>query len=441
MSAAEIIRSRDESGQITILSNERHLFYSRPGVAYYLSGQIPAEQLIARKESFYREHRLLLRHAEVASLEPAVKKVTTTNGENVPYDVLLIATGAAAVPPPFKGGALAGVVTLDTLDDARKVVSLSKKAKRAVVSGGGITAMELAEGLQHRGVKTTLLQRQERIWPRLFDARESSIILDAVHHERIKVLFNQEIEEIEGHKGRVRGVRLKSGEFLRCEIVGVAIGVRPNIAFTHELPLEKDRGLLVDSHMQTSIPTIFAAGDVAQVLDRWTGKHHLDILWPSAINEGRAAGHNMVDVAHGAEPRYAYHKGTPFNAALLFGVHLSVIGQLGSQGEDTGEELLYMSRGSSSIWTAPFSSSYRSAWDKKGSNSLRIVTADRKIVGALLLGDQHLADPLRTMIENEVDISEFIQELQSSGDSLPSMIHEAWKSRKLSRSAAGKSVI
>ncbi len=433
LSAAEVIRTRDESARITIVSNESHRFYSRPGIAYYLSGQIPAGQLISRSESFYQGHRLDLLHSTVTALDLETRHVLLENGQALPFDVLLLAMGASAVRPPFRGSDLDGVVTFDTLDDAKGIVAFSHRAKRAVVVGGGITALELAEGLQHRGVRTTLLQRGDRVWPRLFDPRESAIIEEAIKHEGIEILYGEELSEIHGKRGRVRGVLLKSGKELSCQIVGVAIGVRPVLSLVEETSLEKDQGLLVNNHLQTNVREVFAAGDVAQVHDRWTGKHNLDVLWPSAINEGRAAGYNMVDIAHGNEPQLIYQKGSPFNAALLFGVHVTVIGHVGNQNTESSEEFQHISRGSSNVWTSPFSSSYRSAWDKKGTNSIRIVMSGGKIVGALIMGDQRSADPLRDLIENEVILQDHQQQLMEAGENLPELISNVWQQWRQSR--------
>jgi pyruvate/2-oxoglutarate dehydrogenase complex dihydrolipoamide dehydrogenase (E3) component len=185
--------------------------------------------------------------------------------------------------------------------------------------------------------------------------------------------------------------------------------------------------VLVNEFMQSNVPTLFAAGDVAQVYDRWTGQHHLDVLWPSAVNEGRAAGYNMIDVVHGAQPTFGYTKGSPFNAALLFGVHLTVIGRVGHRSEAVIEELSHLSRGSSHVWVTPFTSNYRSAWDKSGPNSVRIVMANGRIVGALLMGSQELADPLRQLIEHEVDLSTHHSTLLDGNGQLPRAILKAWR--------------
>jgi NAD(P)H-nitrite reductase large subunit len=431
LSAAEVIRRRDSNGRITIVTNEPYRFYSRPGIAYYIMNQVSDRQLISRSENFYKEHRFNLHFGQVIRLDLDKQTVFFSDGKSITYDVLLLAVGSAAVPSPFPGSDVEGVLTFDTLDDAKVVIKQGRKAKTAVVVGGGITAMELSEGLRHQGARTILLQRGDRIWSRLFDERESTIIEQAATHEGVEIWYNEEIEEILGRKGKVAGVRLKSGKEIKCQVVGIAIGVRPNMELVKDLPVEQDRGVMVNEFMQSNIPNLFVAGDIAQVYDRWTKKHHLDVLWPSAINEGRAAGYNMVDVGHGHSPQFSYQKGSPFNAAMLYGIHLTVVGQIsGSLKENDGESLSYLSRGSSQVWTAPFTSSHRSAWDSGDMDSIRIVMAEGRIVGTLLLGDQRLADPLRELVQKEADLTAYQDALLSAGDNLPDLLLKVWREWK-----------
>jgi NAD(P)H-nitrite reductase large subunit len=402
VSAAEIIRQRHPEGRITILTDEPYPLYSRPGIAYLLNGQVSEQQIMARTESFYRQHRLDLRVGQVARLDVSGQTAYLTSGQAVGYDVALLATGATAVPATFPGSDLDGVVTFDTLDNAKNVLRRARKAKTAVIVGGGITAMELAEGVRRQGVQTHLLQRHDRIWSRLFDERESAIIEQQIRHEKIHLHYREEIAEVVGKRGKVAAAHLKSGETLNCQMVGVAIGVRPNVALVQDTAVQVKQGVLVNGYLQSSVPTLFAAGDVAQVYDHWTQAHHLDILWPSAISEGRVAGYNMVDVAHGHTPQQPYDKGMPFNAALLFGIHVTIIGQVGAQREVSQQEAAYLSRGSSQVWTAPFSLNVHSAWERHDLNSVRVVLSNGRFVGALIIGNQELADPLRYLIQNEI---------------------------------------
>jgi len=437
VSAAEAIRRRDNKSRITLISDEPYPMYSRPGIAYFLLGQVSEQQLICRQLSFYEKNRLDLVYGKIMGLDLTAQAAFLEDGRPLNYDVLLLATGAKATPPSFPGGHLDGILTLDTLDNAKKIVKSCRKAKTAVVVGGGITAMELTEGVNHQGLKTHFLQRGNRIWPRLFDEHESDIVEHQIRHEGIHLHYGEEIEEVIGQNGRIKSVRLQSGKEFKCQIVGLAIGVKPNLNLIKDLPVAQNQGILVNEYMQTNVSTLFAAGDVAQVYDRWTKKPQLDILWPSAIQTGLAAGYNMVEVAHGRAPNKQYQKGSPFNAALLFGVHITVIGRIGAEanrGGDEIEEISHLSRGSSQVWTAPFYSNARSAWDKKGVNSIRITLQEGVIVGALLMGNQQLANPLRQLIEKQVFIPES-ETLLAQNSHLPEAILSLWQKRFSPRNA------
>lgn len=136
----------------------------------------------------------------------------------------------------------------------------------------------------------------------------------------------------------------------------------------------------------------------------------------------------MVDVAHGRAPSYPYQKGAPFNAAMLFGIHMTVIGQISdNQDSDALQEAMHLSRGASFIWTAPFGTTVYSAWDKNGPNSMRVALDRGRIIGALILGNQELADPLRYLIEHEVDVSAYQDAIIRSGRDLPQLLTRLWR--------------
>jgi NAD(P)H-nitrite reductase large subunit len=437
ISAAEAIRGRDPGGRIVIASDERYPFYSRPGVAYVLTGQVPAERLFARRPSFYEAHHLELVQDTVRALDPARRVAQFEKSGAVSYDVVLVATGSVPVPPRFPGADLAGFMSFDSLDDAKALIRAAGRARAAVVVGGGITAMELAEGLRRLGPRVHLLQRQDRLWPRLFNEHEAALVAGHAVHEGIEILYREEVAEAIGKNGRLAAVRLRSGRELACQIGGVAIGTRPNMAAIAGTEIRVDQGIMVDEFMQTSVPGVFAAGDVAQAYDRWTGSHQLDTLWPTALAMGRHAGHNMVDVAHGRAPTQAYVKGLPFNACLLFGVHITIIGRVGDsgRGQEVAEEPTLSMRGSSNIFTKAFGPDYRSAWDGTGANSLRLVLSDGHIMGALLIGSQDLADPLRDLIEHEADVRPEEADLLSAGPAMRDAVRRAWERW---RAAGGK---
>lgn len=426
MSAAEEIRRRDSQADITLVSDEPFAMYSRPGLAYLLTDEIPEPRVFCRTPEYYAEHRLRLLFARAAALDLEHRQVQLSDGENLAFDRLLLATGSSAVPATFPGSALDGVVYLDTLNNVRDIVRrIENGARAAVIVGGGITAMELAEGLAHRHLTVHYLLRKKTIWSALLTPEESQIVESHARTLGIQIHYNEEIAEIVGMHGRVKSVVTTGGQRIACDVVGAAIGVRPNIALAKNAGLKVDRAIVVNEFLETSAPGVFAAGDAAQVFDHWSGEYRVDDLWPSAIQAGRAAGANMAGAS------VPYIKGVPFNAALLFGVHLTAIGQAGvgaRNGDDANEMLQYQSRGSSEVWWArPGAVPYTSAWSHQGDNSLRLVLRGNQIVGALILGVQDLADPLRDLIGQRVDISPIRSRLQMNDALLGQTVRAFWQ--------------
>jgi NAD(P)H-nitrite reductase large subunit len=420
LAAAEAIRLRDAQAEILILGEEPHAFYSRPGLAYYLAGHIPESQLYSRPDEEYRRLNVRRRTARAVGLEPLEHRVHLHDGRSLTYDALLLAVGAHAVRPKVTGIDLQGVVTLDTLEDARRIVALARRARRAVVVGGGITALELAEGLAARGVETHYLLRRDRYWSNVLDPDESDLVEARLEAEGIRLHHNTNLAEIIGRGGRVVGAELTPGGRMACEIVAVAVGITPRIDLAAAAGLEVKRGIVVDPHLAASAEGVFAAGDVAEVLDPDTGEYVLDSLWWLAIEQGKAAGANM------AGSRGAYRKGTPFNVTRIGGLTTTVLGCVGQPAPD--DDLIGIARGDSEVWRRQPDASAVEADDE--SSRLRVMVGRKHILGGLVMGDQRASRPLQDLISNRVDITMARNRLLSSREGLFPVIEETWESWK-----------
>jgi NAD(P)H-nitrite reductase large subunit len=394
LAAAEAIRQRDPHAGVTMVSAEAHAFYSRPGLAYLLRGDIPEEHLVVRTPDDVRALRITRVTARAESILGPEHELLLADGSRLPYDRLLLATGAVAVPPPFPGGPLYGVVKLDSLDDTRHIMSLAGRGRTAVVVGGGITALELVEGLRAMGTNVHYFLRGTRYMADVLDETESDIVLRRLRDEGVAVHLNTQIKQVLAQRDRVAGVETQAGKILACDVVGVAVGVRPRADLARRAGLKVDRGVLVDEYLRTSAPDVFAAGDVAEVSDPAGGKTALDVLWPTALAQGRIAGANMTGAG------LAYTKGVPFNVTQMTGLKVTIIGAIGG---GTNDDLVALTRGESEAWRI-----LPKSWvltDQDDVNRVRLVIGERAIVGALVMGDQTWSRPLQKLIVGRVDVA------------------------------------
>ena len=196
IAAVEAIRSVDAAGTITLIGDDPHGYYSRPGLAYYLSGEVNEKQLFPPIADEFRKFQVRSIKGLVTRIAPASHQIDLKNGSSLEYDRLLLATGAHAIPLPIPGAQLPGVVKLDHLEDARHILKLARRGKTAVVVGGGITALEIAEGLIARGAKVHYLLRADRYWSSILDEGESGLIEKRLSAEGVQVHHHAELKGI-----------------------------------------------------------------------------------------------------------------------------------------------------------------------------------------------------------------------------------------------------
>ena len=341
IAAAEAIRLNDPGGEITVLSDDPHGYYSRPGLAYFLTGEIPQAQLFPMREA--ELHALGLRRVQghAIRLDPLEHRVSLADASELAYDRLLLATGATAAHAPVPGAELPEVVKLDNLEDARRLIDLARHARAAVVIGGGITALEIAEGLRVHCRRVHYLLRGDRYWGSVLDATESAIVMSRLTADGIQIHSRTETAEIVGKRGHVAGIVTTDGRRIPCDLVALAIGVTPRVELGRMAGLQIDRGILVDEYLQTGAADVFAAGDVAQVYDPHTGTALLDTLWNVARSQGTAAGRNM------AGDRAPYAKPMPLNVTRLAGITTTIIGAVGRWPD---ADMVGIGRGDSETW-------------------------------------------------------------------------------------------
>jgi NAD(P)H-nitrite reductase large subunit len=423
ISAAEVIRANDPQGELVMLGDDPHGYYSRPGLAYLLTGEVPERLLFPFKEEDFRRLRLPRRQAKAAAIDRPARQVLLEDGSCLPYDCLLIATGAQALRTEVPGADLEGVVKLDNLEDARHILRLSRRARNAVVVGGGITALEIVEGLAAHKVHTHYLLRGDRYWGNVLDESESRLVEHHLLEQGVELHFQSELAEIVGRKGRVSGVLTRQGQLIPCEVVGVAIGVRPRKELAESAGLKTERGILVDECMQTSDPYIFAAGDVAQVVDR-RGRSSLDCLWSTARETGQVAGACM------SGPTRPYSKKLAFNVTRLGGLTTIIIGSVGG-GRDS--DVVGIARGDSELWREKAEA--QGVEVQTASRRLRVMVGKQTLAGAVLIGDQALSEPLQNLVSGQVDIGPIRERLLHPQTDLGPLLTAFWQEWKETHAA------
>ena len=294
VTAAETLRTEDATCGITIIADELFPVYYRPALKDYLGGHVPEEKLWARPSTFYKQQRIRFVSGRVIALHPAQHAVQLSDGRSVGYSTLLLAHGAQAHQLTCPGITLAGVSTLRTVEDYQRIVQRLHTARRIVVCGSGTLALESAETLVHQGYEVTHLLRHKTLWSEVLDSTASDMVLQEERRLSIDVRTDEEIAEILGDDGQVREVVTTHGIRIPCDIVLIAIGIQPNIDFVRQSGIACGHGIKVDATMHTSMPDIYAAGDVIETTDALTGKTRVIGQWYPAIQQAQAAAYAML---------------------------------------------------------------------------------------------------------------------------------------------------
>jgi len=399
--AVEAIREVDPAGDITVISEEPNYSYSRPMISDYLSGEANQEKMAFPTEDFWNKNKvqtLLLMKA--VKLDLSQKTVELENAEKINFDKLLIATGGKPFIPKMVGTTKKGVYNFTTILDSQRIdeAITINKAQKAVVIGGGLIGISATEALVKRGLKVTVIELKNWILNLVLDKEAAKIIETVIQKEGVSIKTGRTVQRILGRKDEddaVGGVILDDGTTMECDMVVVAVGVIPRTELAAQTDLKLNRGILVDRYMQTSVPNVYACGDVAEAYDFINKTNRVLALWPVARIGGRIAGYNMTG------QKCEYPGATAMSAFNYFGVPIISVG-LTTLEETEGFETLIVH-------------------DKEKNVYRKIVLKDETIVGMTLVGDVESAGTIFNLMKNRINVERFKHKLIADDYSLASL--------------------
>jgi nitrite reductase (NADH) large subunit len=370
LAAAEGLRDVAPDARIVLVSKEPTLPYYRLNLTRYLAGEIIRGDLPVHPEAWYQEQRIELRQGiEATRLDLDARTVELRDGERLPFDRLILATGAHPFVPAIPGSDREGVLSLRTIEDADEILEAASAGRRCLCIGGGLLGLETAGALAHRGADVTVLESHGSLMPSQLDPRAGALLASHLGKIGVKLRSAVHTKELTGDR-RVAGVALEEGGSVTGELVILATGVRSSTHLARQAGLTVKKGVVVDECLCTSHPEVLAAGDLAE---------HQGVLygnWSVAQYQGGIAGRNAAGLttAFGGVPRS--------HTLKVLGIDVFSIGQF-----------------------LPLDGSYRVFALEADGTYQSFVFRDGLMVGANLLGTAALAGVLKKAIERKTDFS------------------------------------
>jgi len=376
--AAEAIRLLEATADITIIGDETFPPYSRPMISHVLAGSQPHGKLPIRSDHFYDDLKITaLLGQRAGGIDVDGRQVLLADGTRIDFDRLLIAAGADPRPLKAEGLDLKNIFYMRTQDHAKQQVAALDGARRAVVLGGGLVGFKAAYGLLRRGLAVTMLITSGYPLSMQVDETAGHMILDELVRHGLTVEVGVTVRAFEGN-GSVRAAVTDAATRLPCDMVIIGKGVLPCRTFIRKGQIELDLGVLVDEYLQTSVPGIYAAGDVAEMVDIARGCRWVNALWPEAAGQGRVAGLNM------AGRPVAYPGSLSRNVMRVFDLDVLTVGNVNPQ-----EEAAYQV-----VQTGGAAQKYYR----------RLVLKDDLLVGAVMINRIEQGGVLRSLIANRIPI-------------------------------------
>ena len=379
VTAARTIRQNAPEDEVTIYTNENHLYYPRPRLYEVLSGEKTPEEIYSYKPDWYEKLGIKLQLSKkVLKISPANKELTLEGDLKAKYDKLLLANGARPFVPPIKGIEKKGIFTLRKVEDALAIKEYAARTRKAIVIGGGLLGIEFAQCLRKLGQQVEVVEIYPRLLPMQLDQDGSAILEDYLRKLGIDMLLGVKTAEVLG-KEAVAGVSLDNGKEVSGELILISAGVRSDIRLAADAGIKVNKGVVVDDYLRTSADDVYAAGDVLEFHGKVYG------IIPPAIEQASLASANMLD-----RGKRVYGGTIPSMTLKVAGISLTSMGLVNPEGAQY-EEIRRI--------------------DKHEGIYKKIVLDQGKIVGAILLGDRKGTSTLAKLMQQQTDVSNYKNDL------------------------------
>ncbi|MDH5603368.1 MAG: FAD-dependent oxidoreductase [Cyclobacteriaceae bacterium] len=390
ITAARHVRKLSDH-EITVISAESEYFFSRTALMYIYMGHMTFDHTKPYEDWFWKKNRIELVQDYVEDVVVEKKQVRLAGGNTVNYDSLVIASGSSYNVFDWPGKDLAGVQGLYSIQDLERMEQNTKGIEKAVIVGGGLIGVEMAEMLQSRDIAVTMLARETHFWDNALPRREAILVGNHIRSHHVDLRLSTELKEIVGdNTGKVTAVITDKGEKIDCQFVGLTAGVHPNITFLKESAVETKRGVLVDQYLKTNIPDVYAIGDCVEHRSPPPGRNPIEQVWYTGRQMGEAVAHTIC----GNLTRYS--PGFWFNSAKFFNLEYQTYGKVSNQLEE-GEEEYY--------WEHT---------DHKKCMHLVFARADNKFLGINVLGIRMRHQVFDRWLREERDIYHVVKHLEEA---------------------------
>ena len=376
--AADTLRKNDPNCSIHLLTNEPYPLYNRVSLPRFLQGVIIEQKVMIRDFAWHEQRNIqLITERLVTNVNTDERVLTTDDGKNYPYDALLVATGgwANSLNAPGAQGTR-HIYNFVTLDDTKTIIERMLESRKALAYGGSFISYELCDGFAVRKLDTTWLMRGP-YWLRASLDPEGGEVVDNIAKKfGVEVIHGDEIAEVVPQNGVPGYVKTKKGREIQSDMIGIGLGITLNIQILANTPVQVHSGVVVNEYLETNVPGVYAAGDVAEFYDVAIQKHHTMGTWDNAMAHGRIVGINMA----GGHEAYV---DVPTYTSPLFDVNIAVVGTA----ESNNPELSSIAR--------------REPGEKGNDNYRKLFFRDDKLVGVLMIGSPKGRKKLVEIVKNQ----------------------------------------